>query len=927
MRSLGTESIRSLGRRAPAASPHWPLRAGSAVALLVQVAAIGLMTIPAWLLGGIQADTQFWLFVVATCVMFVCWAMCLGRPASAHPLPAALVPLGLAVVLGAVQMVPLSPPVHHWISARTERWWQDLDPKPETASPANLAGNVRPNDARPISLYPASTRRDVYLLALGLSAFLIGAIGFASRGAFSVAAILVALNGAALSFFGLVQQLTWNGQLFWSIPLTGGGVPFASYVNRNNASGFLNICLAGAVALTAWSFAWRSDGEAWDPGRPASKLGAGGYLWFVVRGCVVRALRALSRLDATTVASLTAAACIAAGILCSLSRGGTVAMIGAAAITFAATSLGGRKRLALAGAAVVGGVAACLLVLYLGQGATVSQRLATLVDESAVQTEGRLVHWQDGWRAAQDLLPAGSGLGTYRYVYRAYQQRPYGEWCYHAENQYLEALVEAGLPGLALLLAAIGLVALACWRLLKHAPDAATYALGVGGTFALSSQAIQACFDFGLYLPANMLLLALVCGAVCGRAARIESRDGSTSNGATRWLAYLVALPPGRALTASCCVAAVGVLLLGCVQARRSVAVESAVARAKPLDVRQPHSLDALDGCLARFAAVPLSAVEDVEAQLRLARLWINRLRVGLLDRLRREAAAGASESVLWSATDTTHLHGRLQPLLAQQRTAELTAVRQSPPVLENLPHALAHLRLARSLCPLLPEVHLLLAQLTVLEATNADNQADLDRVRLTAPANPQILPRCGLLELQAGRIAAACRTWRMSLELAGEQLPQIIQTARPCIDLAAHIGDLMPDSPQWILDVASRQFSTEDDRQVRRALLAKADSLLSTQPLDDAQRQWLRGRLALLRNDFRRAAVYFTRALAMRPDETAWRYELAIALKHSGRYQEAQDQAQVCVRTEPNNEQYEALLREVIRAQLSPQRRSGTDI
>ena len=112
-------------------------------------------------------------------------------------------------------------------------------------------------------------------------------------------------------------------------------------------------------------------------------------------------------------------------------------------------------------------------------------------------------------------------------------------------------------------------------------------------------------------------------------------------------------------------------------------------------------------------------------------------MRVGLVQTLRQDAAAGTSESALWSATDTTHLHGWLQQLLAQQRTAEAAAVRQSPPVLENLPHALAHLRLARGLCPLLPDVHLLLAQLTVLEPSYADNQKDLQRVRLTARGNP----------------------------------------------------------------------------------------------------------------------------------------------------------------------------------------------
>ena len=541
--------------------------AGYSLLILVQVTAIGLMTIPAWLLGGIAADTQFWLFVVAACAMLACWAICLGRAAASHPLPVALVPPILAICFGTLQILPLPSTVHRRISDRTERWWRDLAPNVVSlASPASnairtageapsrgrsraegmpAAASSEPEmakyDAFAISLYPASTRRDVYLLALGSAAFLLGVTVFAGRVAFFVAGVVVALNGAALSFFGLVQQLTWNGQLYGSVPLTGGGVPFASYVNRNNASGFLNICLGCAIALSAWLLSRHAARGGPENDRQAS-LGIGQNLWAAVRRLFGRMLWALSQLDAATLASLTAAACIAAGILCSLSRGGTVAMIGAAVISFGFASLAGQKRPARMSAVILCAAAACLLVAYLGRSATVTQRLATIFDEPTLQAGGRLVNWKDGWRAAKDLLPVGSGLGTYRYAYRAYQQRPYDLWYYHAENQYLEALVEAGLPGLCLLLTMIGLVALACWRLLKRAPDPATYALGLAGTFALSSQAIHAAFDFGLYLPANMLLLALVCGAVCGRArgskAAVVRRPTGPHVGGPDWSSY-----------------------------------------------------------------------------------------------------------------------------------------------------------------------------------------------------------------------------------------------------------------------------------------------------------------------------------------------------------------------------------------------------
>jgi tetratricopeptide (TPR) repeat protein len=184
-------------------------------------------------------------------------------------------------------------------------------------------------------------------------------------------------------------------------------------------------------------------------------------------------------------------------------------------------------------------------------------------------------------------------------------------------------------------------------------------------------------------------------------------------------------------------------------------------------------------------------------------------------------------------------------------------------------------------------------------------------------------LTRCGWLELQAGRIEPACESWKKSLELAPDQFAQILRVARPSIDLTRHIGRLVPDSPEWILDVAIEHFAAETDRPIRRTLLSKAEYLLQDIAVFDARANWLLGRISLLREDGRRAVSYLTRALMLRPEETAWRYELALALKQAGRYLEAQQQAQVCAGMEPENARYKALLREVNQARVARKRDS----
>ncbi len=65
---------------------------------------------------------------------------------------------------------------------------------------------------------------------------------------------LIAVNGAAFSIFGVVQALTFNNKLYWTMPLEDGGLPFAGFVNRNHAGAYLNLCVAASLALLFWAW-------------------------------------------------------------------------------------------------------------------------------------------------------------------------------------------------------------------------------------------------------------------------------------------------------------------------------------------------------------------------------------------------------------------------------------------------------------------------------------------------------------------------------------------------------------------------------------------------------------------------------------------------------------------------------------------------
>src|SRR3989441_9370443 len=56
--------------------------------------------------------------------------------------------------------------------------------------------------------------------------------------------------GFAVSVFGILQHLTFNGKLYWVREMHYGGIPFGPYVNRNHFAGLVELVIpAGLVPL------------------------------------------------------------------------------------------------------------------------------------------------------------------------------------------------------------------------------------------------------------------------------------------------------------------------------------------------------------------------------------------------------------------------------------------------------------------------------------------------------------------------------------------------------------------------------------------------------------------------------------------------------------------------------------------------------
>jgi O-antigen ligase len=112
-------------------------------------------------------------------------------------------------------------------------------------------------------------------------------------------------------------------------------------------------------------------------------------------------------------------------------------------------------------------------------------------------------------------MPFGSGLGSFRDVYPLYERAAQVTTTYavHAHNEYIELVLELGLPGVLLILLFVGWWAYRVWRVWRSAeagPFARAAAIASAAVlihsfvdFPLRTAAIAGCFGMCMALLAD----------------------------------------------------------------------------------------------------------------------------------------------------------------------------------------------------------------------------------------------------------------------------------------------------------------------------------------------------------------------------------------------------------------------------------------
>lgn len=465
------------------------------VAMLVTAAAFG---------GSARADTMSLVLLRPFAVVLAMVGLARLSREDARQFAGPLIVLGGFIAIMLVHIVPL--PTAIWGALPGHGIVADID------KAAGLGAVWRPLTLDRWGAYNA-----LFAMSVPLAVLVFGAqVDQRARQRALATVIAIGLFSAALGVFQFASGP--NGPLYL-YRISNNGSAIGLLANRNHQGVFLGTLFPLIAAYAAIAFGRearrRADGRITGDAR---RWGAA-----IVAAMVVPVVFATS--SRAGVASV--ALGIAGAMLVALPHY-REAMRSAqnAKLTHHRSSMVGQPwfRFALLGLCALGFIGFAIVAVGLAQGNAVDRLLA----DGNADPELRAPIWQATWHAVREFLPFGSGAGSFVRTFQIYEPRALLTPLYvnHAHNDYLELLLEYGIVGPLLAIAAIVVVvrdSLTVWFGDGTSP-ATTFARGA--SIALGQFAFGSMFDYPLRTPllaavAIMLVVLLRAGAIDARRERV----------------------------------------------------------------------------------------------------------------------------------------------------------------------------------------------------------------------------------------------------------------------------------------------------------------------------------------------------------------------------------------------------------------------
>lgn len=790
--------------------------------------------------------------------------------------------------------------------------------------------------ARPISVHSPATREKLVDLVLAVGVFLISTMVLNRPDRIMPVMVALAASGVSISFIGILLRLSDNGKVLWQYELIGGGSPFGSFVNSNNAAGFLLIGFSAAIFFISYKLnKWKLQ-----DGPDNLTLAEAGWESNTRRTIASLVLRSVAQLESQHLYFLAALAIVVAGVFTSLSRGGMLALTGSGLVGFFLIARTSRiVGVLLTLTILAGGLA---LVGFADQAGGIAEELDSLNDLSTAAAP-RVQHWLDAIPFAKNNWLLGCGNGTYRLVSPSFDSFFSTKTFAHAESVYVETLIEMGIGGLLLLIAVLACCTAASLKLLYRS-DAFDRALGVTGVTCLIGQSIAASLDFGIYQPGNALAMAMLMGGIVGRAATFSNKSPTDTQQQERTTRK----------SFKCKIAVLGLLLLAAITCSwatyESYGIESRRAGTRTVRLfnelrtrgQKAPSLHTLEQAEAQLKTATKIRPDDANANYYLGELSVMRYRhlqsekiaadlltqIEDLEKLKafeenestaevtarreqiiaqQELLQDVDDSRIWNSTALLALH---QSFRRAERIDSKSAneARQDTDVQKHLQTAWGYYQLAEDLCPRVPKTQLRLAQLDIFmpqdsEALKLDKPSESDRIDLAlarANANTQLLFDCGFLALNSGDQPTAVRLWSKCLAFPHRNTHEkaVVELCQAELPMRLFFEKVLPQTPHQLTYYMRRYFEPSEKSIPMQLLADHTRNVIQRDTLPNSLEQfWLFAEVALLNQDYEIATKNYAEVEKFNSSKVAdsFRYHYALSLFHSKQYDEAMRNVKIC--------------------------------